>query len=100
MDATLAEDLVEQFGEAVHHLRRLLETGDAVDHPQYLDHAGDPAQVAEHRLGLRQLLDGAEACRLVALLDAVGLADAPAPGLTVAGGRSGAGEVEEVARDH
>ena len=96
VDAALAEDLVEQFREAVHHLWRLLEAGNAVDHPQHLDHARDPAQIAEYRLGLRQLLDRAQARRLVALLDGVGLADAPAPGLSVPSGRCRSGKVRRL----
>src|SRR5829696_2634611 len=94
VDTALAEDLVEQLREAVHHLWRLPEAGNAVDHPQHLDHARDPAQIAEDRLGLRQLLDRAEARGLVALLDGVGLADASTPRLTVPSGRRGSGEEE------
>src|SRR5215204_6785571 len=83
VDTALAEDLVEQLRETVHDLWCLLEAGNAVDHPQHLDHARDPAQIAEDRLGLGELLDGAQARRLVALFNGVGLPDSPAPRLPI-----------------
>ena len=96
-DACAQPSPLQQLGQ-----RALAEsTRDAPRHyAVILDDAPDAVEVAEHGLGLRQMVDGAEAGRLVRLLDRHLVADLPEIGEVPVGVAERTLAVEQVPDRH
>src|SRR3990167_2964279 len=69
MAALVAEHVDHQIGGAVHHLRSVGKAGRRIDEAAQPHDPGHLVELAEHRLDLRQQIDGAGARRLLAVLD-------------------------------
>jgi len=67
--ALLAEDLDDEVGGAVHHLRLVAETGRRIDEAGELHHPLDAVEITERCLGLGEDVDGAKPGGCPTILD-------------------------------
>src|SRR5262245_16381581 len=68
MPALVAEHRDHKIGGAIHNLRAIEKRGVRIDEAAEPDHPRDLVEVAKGRLDLRQHVDGAGACRFLAVL--------------------------------
>jgi hypothetical protein len=81
MAALLAEDVDEQLGSGIDHMRLRGKGRVAVDHPQQLDHPLDAVERPERGPHVRQRIQDGESCSVSGFLDADLAVDLPEIGV-------------------